>query len=67
MIEIVAAMRKHKAERGLSMKTELEKVEISCDNATKKIIKEMESDLKAVGNIKILKFANSKKFSVKIA
>jgi len=67
LIEIVSAMRKHKAERGLSMKTELEKVEISCDAATKKIIKEMENDLKAVGNIKTIRFSSSKRFSVKIA
>ena len=64
--KLSAAMRKYKAKRGLSMKAEIKKVEISCDAKTKKIIEEMENDLKAVGNIKILKF-DSKKFSVKIA
>ena len=51
LLALVAAMRKYKAERGLSMKAELRKVEISCDTKTKKAIQEMEGDLRAVGNV----------------
>ena len=67
LIEIVSAMRKYKAERGLSMKTELKKVEISCSGKIKKDLKEMESDLKAVGNIKEVKFKRGNKLIVKIS
>ncbi len=66
IIEIVGAMRKYKAERGLSMKAELKKVEISCDAKTKKSIQEMENDLKAVGNIKEMKYKRSGKLAIKI-
>lgn len=67
LLEIVAAMRKHKAERGLSMKAELKKVEISCDAKTKKALKEMESDLKAVGNANKIAIVAKKAAKFKIA
>ena len=67
IVEIVAAMRKHKAERGLSMKAELEKVEIFCDAMTKKAIQEIESDLKAVGNIRKINFIAKKNSKLRIA
>jgi len=66
LLEIVAAMRKYKAERGLSMKAELKKVEISCDAKTKKAIREIIDDLKAVGNIKNVKLKKSNKLTIKI-
>ncbi|MDD5489483.1 MAG: valine--tRNA ligase [Candidatus Moranbacteria bacterium] len=67
LVEIVAAMRKHKAERGLSMKAELEKVEISCDAKTKIAIQESIDDMKAVGNIKEIKFKKGNKLAIKIS
>jgi valyl-tRNA synthetase len=66
ILEIITAMRKFKAERGLSMKAELKKVEIYGDAKTKKVIQEMISDLKAVGNIKEFKFKQDKKLVIKI-
>jgi len=60
-------MRKYKAERGLSMKAEIGKIEISCDAKTKKAIQEMIDDLKAVGNIKEIKFKKSNKLAIKIS
>ena len=67
LLEIVAAMRKYKAERGLSMKAEIGKIEISCDAKTKKAIQEMIDDLKAVGNIKEVKFKKSNKLAIRIS
>lgn len=67
ILEIVAAMRKFKAERGLSMKAELKKVEISCGAKTKSFIAEIKNDLMAVGNIKKINVAEKKGFGFKIA
>jgi len=67
LLEIIAALRKFKAKKGLSMKAELEKVEIFCSREVKKRIKEMEEDLRAVGNAKAIKFSESKRFLVKIS
>ena len=67
LLEIIAAIRKFKAKEGLSMKAELGKVEIFCSREAKKRIKEMEEDLRAVGNAKAIKFSESKRFSVKIS
>ncbi len=67
LLQIIALIRKHKAQKNLSMKVELEKVEIACDAKTKKFLKKTETDLKAVGNIANLKYKNSKKLAVKIS
>ncbi len=67
LLEIIAAMRKHKAKRGLSMKAELKKVEIFCDVKARKALKEMESDLMAAGSVKTIKFINSREIKIGIS
>lgn len=67
LLEIIGMMRKFKAKKKFSMKSELAKVEIFSDAKIKKTLKKMEGDLKAVGNVKILKFNTSKKFAIKIS
>ena len=67
LLEIVTAMRKYKAERGLSMKAELKEVIISCNEKTKKILKDVLADIKAVGSIKEIKFKRSHKLAIKIS
>ncbi|MDI6777840.1 MAG: valine--tRNA ligase [Patescibacteria group bacterium] len=67
LLKIVGQIRKHKAERGLSMKTEIKKLEIFCDGNIRKSIEEIEGDLKAVGNIGEIKFKKSGKLRIKIS
>ena len=66
LLEIIAAMRKYKAERGLSMKAGLKKIEISCGTKMKKALQEMSDDLKAVGNIHSISFKKSNMLKIDI-
>jgi len=67
LIQIVSQIRKYKAERGLSMKAELQEVAISSDEKMQKQIKQIEQDLKAVGSIKKIIFKKGKKLAIKIS
>jgi len=67
LMEIVAFMRKYKAERGMSMKSELAEIAIGCDEKTAKEFKKMKNDISAVGSVKAIKFSKSQKLKLKIS
>jgi valyl-tRNA synthetase len=65
-IAVVSQVRKFKAEKQISMKEEISKIEISCDKEVKDFIEDSISDLKAVTSTKEIEFKHSKEFEVKI-
>lgn len=65
-VEVVGAVRKYKAENQISMKEELENIEISCENKLKEFIENSLFDLKSVTSAKNVSFVESKEFNIKI-
>ena len=51
-VEVVGIVRRYKAEKQLSMKAEIEKLEITCDDDLKIFVQDSLSDLKAVTSAK---------------
>lgn len=64
-VEIVSQVRRYKSEKQISMKEELEKIEITCNNKLKEFIEDSIEDLKAVTSAKEIIFKEGD-FSVKI-
>lgn len=65
-VEIVAQVRRFKAEKQISMKEELNKIEITCSNELKEFIEDSISDLKSVTSAKEIMF-NEGEFEVIIS
>ncbi len=61
LIEIISVIRRYKAVRGLSLKAELGELIIDCSAKDKRELSKMVSDIKAVGNIRDIKFRRIKK------
>jgi valyl-tRNA synthetase len=66
IIEIVGAIRKYKAERGLSMKAEIAELVIGCNEKITKELKRMKNDIIAVGSVKKIKFIGGKSLKIEI-
>jgi len=64
-VEIVVSVRKFKAEQQISMKEELSKITITCDNKLKAFIEDSITDLKAVTGVQEIEFVSGD-FDVKI-
>ncbi len=64
-IEVVGTVRKFKAEKQVSMKTELENLVITCSNEVKEFIEDSILDLKAVTSAKNIEFVSGE-FDVEI-
>ena len=65
-VRVVSDIRKHKSEKGLSLKTELGRVEVSCSDEDKKLLELVVEDVKAVGNVKEFVFSKGKELTTKI-
>ena len=55
-IEIISSLRQYKTQKNLSLKEELKRVVIDCDEETKKKIKMIEDDIKWTMNVKEIDF-----------
>ncbi len=65
-VEIVSGVRKYKSEKQLSMKEELDKIEITADKQLQEFIKDSIEDLKSVTSTKEITFKAGKEFQFKI-
>ncbi|MDA3855482.1 MAG: class I tRNA ligase family protein [Candidatus Woesearchaeota archaeon] len=57
-VDIVGAVRKFKSENQVSMKTELSRLVIECDDKLKEFIEDSIADLKAVTGARVVEFGN---------
>ena len=57
-IDIIAAIRKFKSEKNISLKADLARLVIECDEFTRKKIEMMLNDIKMTGKIKDIEFGN---------
>jgi len=65
-IEIISEVRKYKAEKQQSMKTEIEKLIVNVDKETKAFIEDSLEDLKNVTNVKKIEFRENKEDEFKV-
>lgn len=65
-VMVVSSIRKYKSEKGLSLKAELGKVEVSCTDEDRKLLELVIDDVKAVGSVRELVFSKGKEITTKI-
>ena len=65
-VEVLGEVRRFKAEKQVSMKTEIEVLEISCENDLREFIEDSVLDLKAVTQSKEIKFKDLKDDKVRV-
>jgi valyl-tRNA synthetase len=58
-ISLVGAIRRYKAKQGISMKAEIEKIRVECEEEVKKFIEDSRDDLKAVTSVKEVSFGKA--------